>query len=51
MCIAVWLQVESALAKAGIRTDARAQDLTVKQFAEVFNNLQESSPGIVPNSS
>eukprot|EP00878_Enallax_costatus_P015782 GHUV01016538.1.p1 GENE.GHUV01016538.1~~GHUV01016538.1.p1 ORF type:complete len:339 (+),score=127.36 GHUV01016538.1:531-1547(+) len=33
-------QVEAALSKADIRTDVRAQDLTVEQFAEVYNNLQ-----------
>ncbi|WIA09306.1 hypothetical protein OEZ85_008713 [Tetradesmus obliquus] len=33
-------QVEAALQKAGVRPDARAQDLNVEQFAAVYNNLQ-----------
>lgn len=33
-------QVEAALQKAGVRPDARAQDLDVEQFAAVYNNLQ-----------
>jgi 16S rRNA A1518/A1519 N6-dimethyltransferase RsmA/KsgA/DIM1 with predicted DNA glycosylase/AP lyase activity len=33
--------VESALKKAGVRPDARAQDLNVEQFAVLYNNLQE----------
>jgi 16S rRNA A1518/A1519 N6-dimethyltransferase RsmA/KsgA/DIM1 with predicted DNA glycosylase/AP lyase activity len=37
----VELQVEAALKKAGVRPDARAQDLNVEQFAALYNNLQE----------
>jgi len=34
-------QVEAALGSAGIRPDARAQDLSVEQFAAVYNHLHQ----------
>jgi 16S rRNA A1518/A1519 N6-dimethyltransferase RsmA/KsgA/DIM1 with predicted DNA glycosylase/AP lyase activity len=37
---ALCVQVEAALKKAGVRPDARAQDLDVEQFAALYNNLQ-----------
>lgn len=45
MLLVLWdvvscVQVEAALQKAGVRPDARAQDLDVEQFAAVYNNLQ-----------